>query len=548
MAAPKKGLSLYADLLASAGTISAAPIKYDVPKGGGDEPAAKKKNALQYQPKINRPKQPSSSASKHKFSSSTATVASLASSGQSQAPISRSNFQDWIGDDEEDFAYDRPKHVRGGKKNKKKKGQQTRTWDWDDIYDPTHPNRHQDYKGSEEQAREIRDWKARLYYHRLKETKDFGQNASTRSDEDTEKTMPPANKMFAPPANLNFAPPTSFEDDSSMPQRRDYDDDYYPPSVPNIPAHTTGDINDSPNVSTAPSQPKTTSCSVNQTPAADQDLAMKKAKAMAKIAEIKAKMHAQNAAKAENGAPASSTNPDGSNSSQPPIPDSESGVTISRAPVRYNVSAPQDQSDEDMQDISMSLPESGRAQSKHSRQNGFGQRILQKHGWEAGQGLGARGDGITTALVAKAEKRKKRADADGGGWAQPANMGKIVGGGKRKNDASGSGIEESEESKPSEVVKLVGMCANMDLDHEIASNNLFDEIGEDMKENYGQVERIFIWRKEQGGGDDVFVKFTSVLSAVRCVNGTKKEAITFGDNEVKAIFFDSQKFENGEYE
>lgn len=44
MAAPKKGLSLYADLLASAGTISAAPIKYDVPKGGGDEPAAKKKN------------------------------------------------------------------------------------------------------------------------------------------------------------------------------------------------------------------------------------------------------------------------------------------------------------------------------------------------------------------------------------------------------------------------------------------------------------------------------------------------------------------------
>jgi len=44
MAAPKKGLSLYADLLASAGTISAAPVKYDVPKADGDEQVAMKKN------------------------------------------------------------------------------------------------------------------------------------------------------------------------------------------------------------------------------------------------------------------------------------------------------------------------------------------------------------------------------------------------------------------------------------------------------------------------------------------------------------------------
>jgi len=518
---------------------------------------------LQYQPKINRPKQPSSSASKHKFSSSTATVASFPSSGQPQAPTPRSNFQDWVGDDDEDFAYDRLKHVRGGKKNKKKKAQQARTWEWDDIYDPTHPNRHQDYKGSEEQAREVRDWKARLYYHRLKETKNFSQHASAHNDEEIGKSAPSAKSKllierpvlranniiggFASAANLNFAPPT-FDNDSCLPQRLDYDDEYYPPSVPSMPVHTTSDSYEPPTTFAAPSQPVTTSSPANQKAIDDQDLAMKKAKAMAKIAEIKAKMHAQNAAKAGNSTLVSSTPPTESAPAQPLPPGNESGISISRAPVRYNVSAPKDQSDNNLRDASMPLSGSDKIQNKHPGQKSFGHRILQKHGWEAGQGLGARGDGITTALFAQAEKRKKRADADGGGWAQPANMGKIVGGKKPKTDSSASGNEDGEESKPSEVVKLVGMCANMDLDHEIASNNLFDEIGEEMNENYGQVERIFIWRKEQGGGDDVFVKFTSVLSAVRCVNDTKKDGLTFADNEVKAIFYDTQKFENGEYE
>lgn len=109
----------------------------------------------------------------------------LGSAPPQQPGVQRSNFEDWVGDDDDEFYYqDRKKyHERGGKKKKKKtKGQETRVWDWDDIYDPTLPNNYADYKGSEEQHREIRDWKARLYYHQLKEAKKANRNGSVSNE------------------------------------------------------------------------------------------------------------------------------------------------------------------------------------------------------------------------------------------------------------------------------------------------------------------------------------------------------------------------------
>lgn len=82
-----------------------------------------------------------------------------------------------MGDEEDDEYYSynqKQKQKQNNKRNKKKQQQQqpeTQSWDWDDIYDPTRPNNYSDYKGSDEQYREHRDWKARLYYYQLKDAK-----------------------------------------------------------------------------------------------------------------------------------------------------------------------------------------------------------------------------------------------------------------------------------------------------------------------------------------------------------------------------------------
>jgi hypothetical protein len=111
--------------------------------------------------------------------------------------VQQSNFEDWVGDDDDySFQDSRPKAERGGRKKKKKNKAQERVWDWDDIYDPTLPNNYADYKGSEEQAREIRDWKARLYYRQLKEAKKAGKNGAAYSDEEAEIMPRPMNSEY----------------------------------------------------------------------------------------------------------------------------------------------------------------------------------------------------------------------------------------------------------------------------------------------------------------------------------------------------------------
>ena len=52
---------------------------------------------------------------------------------------------------------------------------------WDDIYDPSRPNNYEEYKHSDEKLREVREWKDRLYAHRI------ARESSSRADSEEEE-------------------------------------------------------------------------------------------------------------------------------------------------------------------------------------------------------------------------------------------------------------------------------------------------------------------------------------------------------------------------
>lgn len=180
--------------------------------------------------------------------------------------------------------------------------------------------------------------------------------------------------------------------------------------------------------------------------------------------------------------------------------------TISREPVRYEAAAQTyDNTDraQDSTDLEPSQEPEPETRTSAPGQKGFAQRYMEKMGWKKGEGLGKEATGITTILRHEATKRKRKADAEGGGWAQPAAMGRIVGGKKTKTDTP---IDESKAF--SLVARFEGMLRDMDVDRAIEEDNLMQRIGEKLEE-YGRSERVFIDR----GTGRVFVKFTSALSA-----------------------------------
>ncbi|KFY39131.1 hypothetical protein V494_04104, partial [Pseudogymnoascus sp. VKM F-4513 (FW-928)] len=182
--------------------------------------------------------------------------------------------------------------------------------------------------------------------------------------------------------------------------------------------------------------------------------------------------------------------------------------------------------------------------SSRPGQAGFAQRLMSKYGWSKGSGLGADGSGIVNALHVQVQKRKKKPDSEGGGFVDPQAIGKIVGG--KRNVAAGE--EAGKFGAMSEVVVLEGMVDGMDLDSEVegaGDGGIMQEIGDECGEKYGNVERVFIDRRE-GGRGTVFVKFTSQLSGLRAVNAL--EGRMFNGNTIRARFYDTEKFEEGIYE
>jgi splicing factor 45 len=148
--------------------------------------------ALRFQPNFRRPQQttqkPKAKAGLRPPQAQENSQTQEASSQprpSSNVPPARNNLSQWtsIGDDDDvNGFYAGEKRQRGGrKKRKKNKEESAIPQNWDDIYDPSRPNNYEEYKHSDEKIREIRDWKDRLYAHRIARR---GQSGVADSDSD----------------------------------------------------------------------------------------------------------------------------------------------------------------------------------------------------------------------------------------------------------------------------------------------------------------------------------------------------------------------------
>ncbi|ODH50063.1 hypothetical protein GX48_03868 [Paracoccidioides brasiliensis] len=523
---PEGGLmSLYANLLDPSsdssftpGTISRAPAVF---KQAGeteaqqDDATSKKQQissaSLRFQPT----KRPQLASHKAKAKSGVPKAPVIGSAtGTSPAvgtlakPVAKTTLADWAttaDDDDVNGFYDGEKRQRGGrKKRKKNREEETNLQNWDDIYDPSRPNTYEAYRHSEEKIREVREWKDRLYAHRMART-----SSDTDSDEDYSRS-PRNQRRFVPPG-LNFAPPPNLNEPRPAQQDSEGSSEPAPaPSAP-IPDDATGED------------------------------------AYARRLRLSQNMYPPPDTNPTNMPSPSAPLPSSYQPTPPPVTPSDQGfssATISRAPVRYTLPpAPEEipateaeleatfaEEEDSKQEADGEAPRSLRPGQK-----GFAERLLTKYGWTKGSGLGASGEGIVKPLQVKLEKQKKKPDSEGGGFATPAGRAKIIGGKQKASDDGKFG-------RMSEVVVLHGMVDGMDLDAELEGGEgggLMQEIGDECAEKYGRVERVFIDRNATGT-IPVFVKFTSQLSALRAVNAL--EGRIFNGNTITARFFDVERY------
>jgi splicing factor 45 len=381
------------------------------------QPTKRPQLAQKPKPKTQFPK-----AVPQEVGSSPASVSQLP---QAAKPAVKSTLADWTAtgdDDDVNGFYAGEKRQRGGRKRRKNKHREEHVavQDWDDIYDPARPNSYEEYKNSDEKIREIREWKDRLYAHRM------ARKSESEKDSDEDEYRPQMNSMrfcvliillsltisgqFAPPPNYSFAPPP-----------------IDPPS---------------PTINTVPPPP-----------------------------------------------PAFDIPPP---PVEPPKPIIEGA--ISRAPVRYNLPpAPSElpSSEAELEQALAAEPDADdepataddAPRSLRPGQQGFAARLMSKYGWSKGTGLGADGSGIVNPLRVQMEKRKKKSDAEGGGFRDPpGGRGKIIGGKKNVPEQTS---ESGKFGTMSEVVVLRGMVDGMNLDEEVEGSGdggLMQEIGDECDE------------------------------------------------------------------
>jgi splicing factor 45 len=325
---------------------------------------------------------------------------------------------DWTGindDDVNGFYGGGEKRSRGGRKKRKKdKEQQLTVQDWGDIYDPARPNIYEAYRHSDEQIREVREWKDRLYVHRI------AKKSPSEKDSDEEDYRPQMGKQFAPPPNYSFAPPSmdSPPKPAVVPEDKSDSDQYNRPALP----------------------------------------------------------------------------PPSENPPPPSIPVTLAAGSISRAPVRYNLPQPPSEIPSSEAELGKVLADEGEVEEEEDAaeaaprslrpgQKGFAERLMSKYGWSKGKGLGAEESGIVNPLRVQIEKRKKKSDAEGGGFRDPGGRGKIIGG--RKNVPTKESEEDGKFGPMSEVIVLRGMVDGMDLDEEIGGSGdggIMQEIGDECGE------------------------------------------------------------------
>lgn len=387
----------------------------------------------------------------------------------------KSSLADWTATEDDDFGYYMgEKQQRGGRKKRKKNREpQAVMQNWDDVYDPSRPNNYEEYRHSDEKILEVRDWKDRLYAHRMRR--------SLSRDSDSDDYDRPMNRMildlcyayenartdgvfagqFAPPAS--FAPPPNINEVPPPPPASVPDD----PSGEDAFAHRAR-MGQPPNNGTPPPP--------GGPPAPPPD------DASGDDAYLRQLQNTHNP-------PPTETTP------APPPSRSlaalqPTSATISRPPVRYTLPPPPEDIPRSEAELEAVFAKEQPAENETENdedaprslrpgQKGFAERLLSKYGWTKGSGLGATGSGIVKPLQVKVEKQKKRPDSEGGGFATPSGRGKIIGG-KRK------GGEDTGKFGPmSEVIVLRGMLDGMDLDTELErgeGGGLMQEIGEECSE------------------------------------------------------------------
>ena len=340
---------------------------------------------------------------------------------------------------------------------------------WDDIYDPARPNSYEEYKHSEEKIREVREWKDRLYAHRM------ARRHSSDVDSDDEPRARPAMSelhhiqapirvltcidQFAPPSNYSFAPPPSFDSDPESSRR--------PATPPPPPAEGFDDGKGE--------------------DAYARRLRLTQQHQQQSLPPAPARIEPSDTQTSIVGHPASPP---------PTAQDQPAGgpePTISRAPVRYKLpTAPTEipaseaeleeaiQREESDDNASEQRTADETPRSLRPGQKGFAQRLMSKYGWTKGSGLGASGSGIINPLQVKVDKQKKKPDSEGGGFVGPKGMGKVFGGKKKTGES-----DEGKFGAMSDVVVLRGMVDGMDLDAELegtGDGGLMQEIGEECGE------------------------------------------------------------------
>jgi len=480
---------------------------------------------------------------------------------KSAATVTGNSIDKWRNNDgfEEDpdaAEYLRKKEERqrawwADKKKQKKNKKTARDVDWDAIYDPEQPVRLVEYKGSQEQADAAYEWKELLHAHQ------YLRDPSSRQSSDDEIQMPRrmcylfrgaiteancVSEAFAPPSNYNFAPPVF--DDPPPPTNADNDsDDEY---VPTMPVDVPEDINEDPYLrrmrlsGMTPGQ----NASSNQPPSISEPPPPPPPARQSFLSSSKLP-------------PPLPLAPPPGTSASPALPTKLStSATISAAPVRYEVPKQADPAEDEPgmaqgglgfsaagdEDTVMeeNIPEEDEEEAPRSNrpgQKGFAKRLLQKYGWQEGQGLGATGSGITTILEHKMDKRKKRPAGEKGDG-PPPTVGRIVGGKRRKTD-------DEPEEQWSVVVKLEGMLDGLDVEEEMVENNLMQNIG-DRVQKFGMAERITIDPEKTGSGT-VFIKFTSALSAYRAIQASNEKDFMENGRITRSGFFDADKFDRNVY-
>jgi hypothetical protein len=105
----------------------------------------------------------------------------VAGGGGPAGPIIKTTLEDWTGDGDDDvngfYASNRDNARRGGrKKRKKNKDTPPPPTNWDDIYDPSRPNSYEEYRDGDEKAREMEDWRDRVFWRRDKRADSYGSD------------------------------------------------------------------------------------------------------------------------------------------------------------------------------------------------------------------------------------------------------------------------------------------------------------------------------------------------------------------------------------